>query len=280
MSSGGPQSVRIRRGPLSLPGLLGVSTVLRLGLRRGDLELRQFLRSRESVVFTLAFPLFLLVVFGAIFDADFLRYFVAGMLAAALLTVGFQSLAIQIPIERDKGALKRLRGTPMPPAAYFLGKVALVLVIGAAETALMLACAFGLYGVPVPNAAQWLIFAWVAALGITACTLCGIAFSSLVRTARGAPAMVTPVALVLQFISGVFFLFTRLPEWLQRVAAIFPLKWMTQGMRAAFLPPSFASREAAGSWELGRIALVLTAWCVAGLVLCLLTFRWSTRRDG
>lgn len=259
-------------------------SALRLGVRRGGLELRQFLRSRESVVFTLAFPVMLLVIFGSVFDdnevADgvpFTQYFVAGMIAAGLLTVGFQNLAIMIPIERDRGALKRLRGTPMPPTAFFLGKVLMVLAIGAAETVLLLAMAFTLYDVPVPGPAQWVTFLWVSVLGITACTLCGIAFSSLVRSGRGAPAMVTPVALGLQFISGVFSLFTNLPAWMQQLAALFPLKWMTQGMRAVFLPPSFAAHEPAGSSELGLVALVLVLWCVGALVACRLTFRWTSR---
>jgi ABC-2 type transport system permease protein len=47
-----------------------------------------------------------------------------------------------------------------------------------------------------------------------------------------------------------------------------------------FLPDSFALQEPAGTWELGKVALVLGAWCVGGLVLCLTTFRWTTRRDG
>jgi ABC-2 type transport system permease protein len=38
--------------------------------------------------------------------------------------------------------------------------------------------------------------------------------------------------------------------------------------------------EAGGSWEPGRTALVLGAWCVIGLVLCLVTFRWTNRQDG
>lgn len=258
----------------------------RLGLSRGLLEIKQFLRSRESVVFTLVFPVLLLVIFGAVFDdeiasgVDYTQYFVAGMLAAGLLVVGFQNLAIQIPIERDRGALKRLLGTPMPPTAYFAGKVIMVLAIGVAETAILLGVAMGFYDLPAPSAAGWLTFGWVSLLGITACTLCGIAFSSLARTGRGAPAVVTPVALVLQFISGVFFVFTSLPGWMRQLAALFPLKWMAQGMRAVFLPDSFAAEEVAGGWELTRVAVVLAAWCVGGLVLCRLTFRWTTDRDG
>ncbi|HYN92523.1 MAG TPA: ABC transporter permease [Pilimelia sp.] len=262
-------------------------TPLRLGWRQGQLEVRQFLRSRESVVFTMAFPVIMILIFASIFDrelapgVDFTQYFVTGMIATGLLSVGFQSLAIQIPIERDRGVLKRLRGTPMPPWVYFAGKVVMVTAIGIAETAILLAVAVGLFGLDLPTTAQrWATFAWVSLLGITACTLCGIAFSSVARSGRGASAVVTPVALVLQFISGVFFVFADLPAWMQQVAAVFPLKWMCQGLRSVFLPDSFASTEPAGTWELGTVALVLAAWCVGGLVLCLATFRWTTARDG
>jgi ABC-2 type transport system permease protein len=263
------------------------TTPVSLGLRQGGLEIKQFLRSRESVVFTLAFPVIMIVIFASIFTWEisdgvkFTQYFVTGMIATGLMTVGFQSLAIQIPIERDRGVLKRLRGTPMPKWVYFAGKVVMVAVIGVAETLLLLAVATIFYDLKLPETAgKWLTFGWVSALGITACTLCGIAFSSLARSGRGAPAVVTPVALVLQFMSGVFFVFTGLPSWMQQIAAIFPLKWMCQGLRAVFLPESFGAQEPGGSFELGRVALVLGAWCVIGLVLCLTTFRWTTKRDG
>lgn len=260
---------------------------LTLGLRQGRLEIRQFLRSRESVMFTLTFPVIMILIFASIFRGDigggvrFTQYFVTGMIATGLMTVGFQSLAIQIPIERDRGVLKRLRGTPMPKWVYFAGKVVMVAVIGIAETVLLLAVSTLLFGLRLPDTAgKWLTFGWVSALGITACTLCGIAFSSLARTGRSGPAVVTPVALVLQFISGVFFVFTELPKWMQQVAAIFPLKWMCQGLRSVFLPDSFGAREPGGSFELGRVALVLGLWCLIGLVLCLTTFRWTSKRDG
>ncbi|MDQ7905606.1 ABC transporter permease [Phytohabitans sp. ZYX-F-186] len=255
-----------------------------LARRQGVLELRQFTRSREAVVFTMAFPVIMILIFASIFDdeiapgVNYTQYFITGMIATGLMTVGFQSLAIQIPIERDKGVLKRFRGTPMPKWVYFAGKVLMVAGIGVAEVVLLLAISIGFFDLEAPaSMGKWLTFAWVSILGLSACTLCGIAFSSVPRNARGATAVVTPVALVLQFISGVFFVFTDLPTWMQQVAAIFPLKWMCQGLRSVFLPDSFAAAEPAGSWELGKVALILTAWCVVGLVLCVRTFRWSDK---
>lgn len=256
---------------------------------RAAAEIKAFARQRESMVFTLLFPVVLLLLFATIFSnsgeiapgTSFVRYFVAGMVAAGLLAASFQNLAIQIPIERDNGLLKRLRGTPMPKSAYFVGKVVLVLVISLIEIFLVLLLGVLFYDVTLPPDPQrWLVLIGVLVLSVAACTLLGIAFSSVPKTGSSAPAMVTPIALVLQFISGVFVVFTTLPTWLQTVGAFFPLKWMTQGVRYALLPDKAKAAEVTGEWEVGRIFLVLGAWAVVGLVLCVTTFRWRAKADG
>jgi len=89
--------------------------------------------------------------------------------------------------------------------------------------------------------------------------------------------VITPLTIVLPLISGVFFPYHGLPEWLRQVAALLPLKWVVQGMHAVFLPQSFASVEQP---DLGLVALVLAGWCLMALVLCLATFRFADRRDG
>jgi ABC-2 type transport system permease protein len=250
---------------------------------RAGVELKEFFRQRESVVFTLVFPVLLLVVFGAVLDYDlgsgvtFIQYFVPGVIAAGILGASLQNMAISIATERADGTLKSLYGTPMPRSAYFVGKVVQVLAATALIIALLLLIGATFYDVVLPSGADWLTFAWVTALGAAACTLLGITVSSLARNGRSASATVTPIALVLQFISGVFFEFDRVPVWMQTIASLFPLKWMAQGLRSVFLPDALAAQEPAGSWELGRVALVLGAWCVAGLVLCVLTFRWQER---
>jgi len=257
-------------------------------LVRSRVELTTFLRERESVVFTFAFPIILLVVFGAAFggqDVDggvtFAQYFVAGMIAAGLFGSSFQNLAIAIPIERDSGALKRLAGTPMPGPAYFAGKIVLVAVVSLVQNLLLLAIGVMFYGLELPSSAdRWATYLWVGVLGIGTCTLLGIAATGLVKDGRTAPAIISPIAIVLQFSSGVFFVFADLPAWMQSTAALFPLKWMTQGMRSVFLPDVYARQEPAGSWEHGRIALVLCVWLVVGLAVAVRTFRWRNKADG
>ncbi len=256
-----------------------------LGRRRAGIELKQFFRDRESALFNFALPMLLLVVFGSAFDAEiepgvtFSQYFLAGMIASGLVYSGFQNLAISIPLERDDGTLKRLRGTPMPSASYFIGKTIVVLISVTAQITLLLAIGVLLFDVTMPDTAQkWFTLLWVSLLGVVVCSLLGIAYSAIPRNGRSASALVTPVVLVLQFTSGVFFVFSQLPSWMQQFASLFPLKWLCQGMRSVFLPESFAAVEPAGSWELPMVALVLVAWSIGAAVLARLAFRW-TRSD-
>ena len=121
----------------------------------------------------------------------------------------------------------------------------------------------------------WWNFTWLVILGSACSTVLGIAFSVVPKSGRGASAVVSPIVIVLQFFSGVFFVFTSLPVWMQQFAALFPLKWLTQGMRSVFLPADFATQEVAADWELGKTSLILVIWLVLGLILSIKTFKWS-----
>ena len=257
-------------------------TALSIGIQRGRLEIKQFMRQRESVVFTMLFPLILLAIFGSVFSnsiakgVTFSQYFVAGMIASGMVNTGFQQLAIMISVERDFGTLKRLRGTPMPASSYFIGKAILVTLSMLIQVVLLLAAGVIFFGVHLPQSAhKWLLLAALLVLGSACSTVLGIAFSNVPKSGRGASAVVSPVVIVLQFFSGVFFVFTQLPHWMQHVAAIFPLKWMTQGARSVFLPDSFAAREVAGTWETGRTFAIIGAWLVVGLIWAIRSFKWE-----
>ena len=267
--------------PLAPPG------ALTLGRRRVAIELKSFFRDKNSAVWNFALPMLLMIIFGSVFGGQtlgptgitFAQYFVAGMIASGVLYTSFQNLAIAIPMERDDGTLKRIQGTPMPKVSYFIGKIGLVFVAYAAQVTLLILIGYMFYDIELPSGSQWFTFAWASILGLISCTLLGIAFSVVPKNAKGASAVVSPIVLVLQFTSGVFFLFQNLPSWMQQFASLFPLKWLTQAMRSVFLPDSAAALEVTGSFELGKCAAVLIAWTIGGLVLSLVFFRWNKRGE-
>jgi ABC-2 type transport system permease protein len=262
-------------------------SALELGLRRGGLELKMYMRSREAVVFNFLFPLLMLALLGSIFSGEVpgtgvsaSQLLVAGVMAPSLMSVSFSNLAISIAVERGEGMLKRLALLPLAPSSYFIGKIAMVLVCAVTVNALTLAMGVVFYDVHLPTeASKWAILAATFFFGVVTCSLLGIAFSGLARTAKAAPAVVMPVFVVLQFISGVWVPLDLLPETLKAIAALFPLRWLVQGMRAALLPDSFLAAEPTGSWQLPLTFAMLVGWSIVSFGICLLTFRWRGRGE-
>ncbi|TCP56536.1 ABC-2 type transport system permease protein [Tamaricihabitans halophyticus] len=262
----------------ALPG------TFRLGLARGAIELKQFFRQKEHALFTFSLPPFLLLILGSVFRQAFdndgtavSQMFTASMIGSGIISTSFVSMGIGVALDREDGTLKRLRGTPLPAVAYFLGKIVLVGVSSVAQVVLLLTIGLLMFDLTLPtDPARWVTFAWVFVLAVVTCSLLGIAVSSVARSAQSASSVTNFPYLGLQFISGVFINpITMLPTAMVTVSSFFPVKWICQGFRAVFLPEHMAAREMAGSWELGMIALVLSSWCVLGLALCRLTFRWT-----
>jgi ABC-2 type transport system permease protein len=263
-----------------------------LGLSRAHYEIRSYFRAPDQVFFTFLFPVLLLSIFSVAFGDDasiqagrngpsltMAAYYLPGMAAAGILLSGVQNLGTDIAVERGDGTLKRLAGTPLPVMSYFIGKFGQVLVTSVLQTALLLVVAAFVFGVTLPDdPTLWGTFAWIYLLGVATSAILGIAISRLPRSGKSATAVIVPPLLILQFISGSYLAFTTLPEWLQNVASVFPLKWIAQGMRSVFLPSEFAASEVGGTWDLAGIAIALGIWLILGLVLSRLTFRW-VRKD-
>lgn len=264
---------------------------LTLGASRIRYEVKTYFRQGDSVFFTFLFPLVMLTIFSTAFseqsfgqdadgnDVSAASFYLPAMLAAGLLLSGLQNMAIDIAMEKSDGTLKRFAGTPLPVVSYFIGKIGQVLVTGVLQAGLLIAVAALVFRVPLPDEIEkWGAFAWVFLLGVTTSAVLGIGLSGLPRSGKSATAVIIPITLVLQFISGVYLQFTSLPEWLQNVASVFPLKWMAQGMRSVFLPDGFEVLEVNESWDLTGVAIATGIWLVVGLVLARLTFRWI-RKD-
>lgn len=269
----------------------GRTSPLTIGAHRVVYELRSYFRAPDAVFFTFLFPVVMLALFSVAFSSapdihagpdvsvDYATYYLPGLVATGILLSGTQALGVDIAGERSDGTLKRLGGTPLPVVSYFIGKIGMVLVTTIVQTALLLAVASVVFGVDLPtDGGAWARFSGIMLLGVATSCVLGIAVSALPREGRRATATIVPIVLVLQFISGVYLPFSQLPDWLQNVASVFPLRWMASGMRSVFLPDAFASAEPGGAWHLGLGILVLAAWLIGGAVACLLTFRWN-RKD-
>lgn len=268
----------------------GMGRTVRLGYLRTIAELKTFFRTPELAFFTFLLPVFFVVIFSTVFSGDiegpggakvaFSQYFVAGMIASGVMSTTFANLAGTIAVEQHEGLLKRLSGTPLPRSSYFIGKLGVALVISAIQAVIILGIGVTAFGMSLPSdPAKWAAFFAVFVLGVSACSLLGIAYTRLIPNSNSAAPIIQVPLLVLQFISGVYFQYDQIPGWLQVIASVFPLKWMAQGFRYVFLPKWVGARDYGGEWHLERVLLVLAVWTAASAGMAVLFFRWSRERE-
>ena len=263
-----------------------VRTPWRAGFLRGGIELRHLLRNPKEMSGHLSNVVVALVVAGYVGDdvpgtqTPMAHLVLAGFAAYQMFQIGLINLPQMLVTEREEGALLRLRATPGGIPAYLVAKCLLVVATTAATLAVLLGLAALLVDGPLPQGpGGWVTLLWVSTLGLLAVVPLGAAIGAVLPNPREALALIMLPAMALLFTSGAVFPLTSLPVPVQQVASVFPLKWMAQGLRSALLPDSARAAEAAGSWELPMVALVLAAWAVLGFLLAVPLLRRAARRE-
>jgi ABC-2 type transport system permease protein len=245
-------------------------------------ENRSFWRNPPAAFFTIAFPVLFLFLITSIFgnekmpgpsggEIDGSTLYIPMLSTFSLVTACFTNLATALPFARDYGTLKRIRGTPLPPLIYLLGRVVHVTLLGLGLVAITVAVGAIVYGVDVPTA-RLPAFVSSVLIGAASFSSLGLAMAAAVPNADAAPAVVNAVALPLFFISGIFIPAEALPNSLATVADVFPVKNLADALIAAFDP--FATGS---GFELPELAIV-AVWGIAGLFIAVRYFSWEPRR--
>lgn len=188
----------------------------------------------------------------------------SGMPVFGAALIAYVALPELVASARDRGLLKRLRGTPLPTWAYLLGRILSVFWITAITITVVLTAAWLFYDA-APAASGWPALLLVLAVGIACLAALGMAVAGLVSNAEAVPAVTLATFLPLVFLSGVFPLGDALPDIIPTITAWLPIAPMVDGVREAFVGGGLLVRELA----------VVGAWTVAGLAVALWRFRWE-----
>ncbi|MDQ6648849.1 MAG: ABC transporter permease [Actinomycetota bacterium] len=242
-------------------------------------EQKAYWRNPASAFFTFAFPIMFMVIFASLNsgtripflgDIPFNQYYIPAITAFAVISACYSNLGVTLALRRDSGALKRLRGTPLPAGSFIGGVIGNSLVVSTILIAITLAFGTGVYGL------RWhghlLALALTFLLGAACFCALGIAVSMLVPNADAAPAIVNFAIFPVLFLSGTFFPIPGTAT-ITRVADYLPVRPFTQAMFAAFDP------RTRGLGFDGRSLLVLSVWLVAGVAVAVRRFRWEPRRS-
>jgi ABC-2 type transport system permease protein len=232
-----------------------------------------FWRNPQSAFFTFLLPVVIITVFGVLFHGGQkssyfyglspLQYYVSTIAAVSVLGSCYSQLAIVLAMRRHDGILKRVRATPLPAWAYFLGLLAHCILVSVIDVVLIVAVG-RLFGVPLPT--HWAAIAVTLVLGAASFCALGVAVASLIRNSEAAPAVVQFVLFPLIFVSGSY-----LPihsQVLNRITGALPVRPFNQALIGPF------AQHSGFDWkDLG----VLLAWGVVGAVVAIRRFRWDPR---
>jgi ABC-2 type transport system permease protein len=255
-------------------------TTARLVWHQYRYDQRTFWREPASVFFTVALPLIFLFIFVSIFGNEPIEaggreipgstYYVPGILALAIISATTVNLAITMTILRERGTLKRVRSTPLPPWVFMAGRVLTALVVSVLMVVLVTLLGRLIYDVPIPMGTLPGLVLTVM-VGTAACCCLGFALTAIIPSENAAPAVTNALILPLYFFSGIFIPNDDIPRGMQLVGDVFPVKHLFQALLTAFNPLT------EGSGIEGTHLLVLAGWGAVGLLVATRTFRWSPR---
>ena len=247
-----------------------MSRLVRAALALYVAHLLTYLRSRTAVYWTLAFPLFFLLIFGFAFGRgrpEVFNVLMPGLFTITVISGSLFGVSLRMVTERENGVLRRHRLTPVQPLSIVLAHGAMGLTTLLASLLLQAIVARFLFGFRIAGSIPALLM--VLVLGGLAMIPIGMVVGSVARDSKVAPAMTNFLFFPLMFLSGAAIPFSLLPEWLQRVGRLLPTTYLVVSLQGVIV-------RGVGVLNLGVPVIMLLATAAIGVGVNGLLFRWES----
>jgi ABC-2 type transport system permease protein len=192
-------------------------------------------------------------------------YLVPSILAMALMQLGVFA-AVPLVQQREKGILKRLGATPLQRWKLVASNILLRLIVAAVDTVLIIGIGIVVFNVQIVGnvaAAAGFVF-----LGAGAFLALGFMLASFLKTEEQATGVVQVVQMPLMFLSGIFFPFDFMPDFLRSIARLLPLTYLGDGLRQTMVNGTQVA-------PLATDAVILGGWLVVCLLVSARKFSWD-----
>jgi ABC-2 type transport system permease protein len=228
-----------------------------------------FRRDGELIFWTLAMPVFFLVLFSFAFstgpNSGSSGFLVPGIIGAQVLSSGFWGVGVMLATFREKHLLRRVYLTPMPPWIFFAALVAYRMTLLAAQAVILIAVGGLLFHVHVIGR-PWEILA-VLLLGTATFVSLGTIVGALARTTESANNIASVLTVPLAFLSDAYIPIDRFPHAVSSALRLLPSTQFIDTFRDVSIYGAPLAHY--GAW-MGMLAL----WTIAGTVVSARTFRW------
>ena len=244
---------------------------LALSWRQYRLERRMFWRNPSAAFFNFVLPLLFLAAGGAILSGNQhnLNKLVPAIAGMSVMSTTFTALAYNVVFLRERGVLKRIRGTPLPTISYFGGVAANAVTNTVLQIAIVVLAGRVFFGIGWPE--HWDELIVFVLVGVVCLAALGVAFAHVIPNFESTAAYVNAVFLPVVFISFFVFDSKSAPGFLRTIAEALPLTPLIEGLSGAMVTGS----NLGGHLD---ALVVIGLWGVFGLYFAVHGFSWEQRR--
>lgn len=246
------------------------------------LETKAFWSTPVSVVFIVAMPIAMYLIFGFIYHDqgamptqlagvqlnEATRSF-SGMFVFGLFAVGFTNTAIGMAMKRTDGRLRRLRVTAADPLAVIAAALTSWAALAVVVAVVLCALAAIVFGVTFTGLGVLLLALYVV-LGMACFMALGFAVSLLFASADTAAPLANMIFFPVVLLSGTF-MTVDLGDTGNAIVGLLPVRPLVELVARAMADDPQAP-------TLGRI-VVLLGWTAACTLFSIWRFRWSSERE-
>ncbi len=241
-------------------------------------EARLYVREPSTVFFGLIFPALLLTVLGLVMpwaDEPFdsadpvlarvtaITGYTPIVLALAIATVSFSTFPAVIATYRDKGVLRRLSTTPLPPSRVLVAQILVNVATLIAASALAVVAGVVVLDISLPGDPAVVLGAFV--LGATSSIAVGCLIAARAPTAGAATGIGMLAYFASLFFAGVWMPLPLMPQVVQTISAYTPVGAASQAMAVGWYGDGVPLLE----------LLAMAAWTVVCVPLAARLFRWT-----
>jgi ABC-2 type transport system permease protein len=238
-----------------------------------------YLRNPVGTFFTVALPIILLVLFVTIFGNEILPNgvraaipYVPGLITLSIVSSTAINLSVTMSISRERGLLRRVRGTPLPPWIFVAAQALTGMTLSTIMSVVIIIFGRVVYGIVLPTQAIPSVIISVMIGSLAFCAV-GLAITTMIVSEESAPAIVNAIFLPLYFISDVVIPGQRLPSGLKLIGDFFPVRHFSVALQSAFDPR--LGDAVPFPWQNW---LFMIAWGLACAAITVKWFSWSPRR--
>ena len=181
-------------------------------------------------------------------ERESVYFMVPGIVAALLTMVTIMLTAMAIVRERERGTLEQLLVTPMSGSVLLMGKLFPFAVLGMIE--ISVALAFGVLWFHIPFVGSISLLFVLSVLYLFATLGIGLLFSTLTSTQQQAMFFAWFFSVFALLTSGFFTPIANMPQWVQYVTYINPMRYYMSIVRGIMMRGSSLTDLSFSSWAL------------------------------